>query len=292
MKIAVIGAGVMGEPIAKNLRKAGLAVTAYCRTQERSESLLKAGVMVARTVAEAINASNVILLMVPGHQEIDQVLGRGSDGSVTACIDGKTVILMSTVAPSYSLALGGDVVRAGARYVEAPVSGSRAPAETAQLVVLASAALDADIDEVQAVFDAIAKRTVRCGVVPTAMRMKLANNLLLIATFEALCEATHFAQGVGLDVHQFFDVVLCGPLANDVLRMKAAKLLADDFGQQAPIRHVAKDIGLVCDEAALRNVWLPIARANRDLYADAMRSGLANDDAIGIIKMLRNGETR
>lgn len=292
MKIAVIGVGVMGEPIARNLKRAGLSVTACCRSREKAESLLEAGLMVARTAAEAISSSNVILLMVPGHHEIDQVLGRGSDGSVTTCIDGKTVILMSTVAPSYSCALGGDVVRAGARYVEAPISGSRTPAETGQLVVLASAAADADIDEVQAVFDAIGKKTVRCGAVPTAMRMKLANNLLLIATFEALCEATHFAQGVGLDAHQFFDMVLSGPLASDVLRMKASKLLADDFVQHAPIRHVAKDIGLVCDEAALREVWLPIARANLDLYTDAMRRGLANDDAIGIIKLLRSGESR
>ena len=137
--------------------------------------------------------------------------------------------------------------------------------------------------------DAIGKKTVRCGPVPTAMRMKLANQLLLIACFEAISEATHFAAGIGLDVPLFLEMAQAGPLANDVLRSKVAKLVADDFTQQAPIRHVAKDIGLVCEEAAQRGVWLPIATVNRSLFAEAMAAGLAQDDAIGIIKILRKG---
>ncbi len=119
--------------------------------------------------------------------------------------------------------------------------------------------------------------------------MKLANQLLLIAWFEAISEATHFAAGIGLDVQEFLDMALASPLANDVLRSKVAKLAANDFAQQAPIRHVAKDIGLVCDEAARVNIWLPIAAANRALFAKAMQAGQSQDDAIGIIKLLRAG---
>lgn len=95
--------------------------------------------------------------------------------------------------------------------------------------------------------------------------------------------------GQVFDVQQFLDMAQAGPLANDVLRSKVAKLVSDDFAQQAPIRHVAKDIGLVCDEAQQRGVWLPIAEANRTLFSQAMLAGQSQDDAIGIVKILRRG---
>lgn len=102
-------------------------------------------------------------------------------------------------------------------------------------MILAAAADPAHIDDVQPLFDAVGKKTVRCGPIPTAMRMKLANQLLLIACFEAITEATHFAAGIGLDVRAIPGDGPGGSLANDVLRMKAPKMLADDFTQQAPV---------------------------------------------------------
>lgn len=290
MNIGLVGIGVMGEPMAKNLKKAGHSVTVHSRTLGRCDALRPLGIAVAQTPGQVFLASDAVVIMVPSHLEVDQVLERSSQGGIAAPVKGKTVILMATVAPAYSTSLAASLAAAGARYVEAPVSGSRQPAELGQLVILASAAEEVYIDDIQPLFDAIGKKTVRCGPVPTAMRMKLANQLLLIACFEAISEATHFAAGIGLDVQQFLDMAQAGPLANDVLRSKVAKLVSDDFAEQAPIRHVAKDIGLVCDEAAQRGVWLPIAQANRELFSQAMLAGQSQDDAIGIIKILRRGK--
>ncbi len=290
MKISVIGIGVMGEPIARNLQKAGMAVTVHCRTQATRREFEGSGIAAADSAMAAIAASDTVVCLVPGGWEVDQVLERDAAGRIAVNLREKTLILMATVAPSYSQALADAVAAAGGRYIEAPLSGSRKPAETGQLVVLASAPDESWIDDAMPVFNAIGKKTVRCGAVPTAMRMKLANQLLLVATFEAISEATHFARGSGLDLNLFLDMALAGPLANDVLRMKAPKLLADDFTQQAPIRHVFKDIALVCDEAEQLGLRVPIARANRDLFELAMRQGQANDDAIGIVKVLRNPE--
>lgn len=290
MKIGVIGIGVMGDPIARNLHKAGMSVTAYSRTMARCQPLQDIGVATSACALDTIKASDMTILMVPSHPEVDQVLERDPTGAIPIQLKGKTIILMSTVAPSYSQSLSNAVIAAGGRYIEAPVSGSRKPAETGELVVLASAQDEAWITAAAPVFDVIGKKTVRCGAVPTAMRMKLANQLLLIATFEAISEATHFARASGLDVGLFLDMALAGPLANDVLRMKAPKLMADDFAQQAPIRHVAKDIGLVCDEAQRHGLWVPIAQANHALFQKAMQCGQANDDAIGIVQVLRSGK--
>jgi len=289
MKIGVIGIGVMGEPMARNLHKAGHSVTVYNRTASRCDGLRALGIAVAETARQAIEASDAIVLMVPSHVEVDQALQRTANGAIAAPVKGKTIVLMSTIAPAYSAELAANLAAAGARYVEAPVSGSKQPAETGQLVILAAAAEPWHIDDVQPLFDAVGKKTVRCGPIPTAMRMKLANQLLLIAYFEAITEATHFAAGLGLDVAQFLEMAQAGPLANDVLRMKAPKMLADDFAQQAPIRHVAKDIGLVCDEAAQRGLWVPVAEVNRTLFSEAMECGQSQDDVVGIVKILRKG---
>lgn len=289
MKIGVVGTGVMGEPMARNLHKAGYSVTVYSRTASRCEALRSIGITVADSAAQVIEASNVTVLMVPSQVEVDQALQRTANGEIGAPVKGKTIVLMSTIAPAHSAALEESLATAGARYVEAPVSGSKQPAETGQLLILAAASEPSYIDAVQPLFDAVGKKTVRCGTVPTAMQMKLANQLLLVASFEAITEATHFAAKLGLDVGLFLEMAQAGPLANDVLRSKVDKLLSDDFEQQAPIRHVAKDIGLVCDEATARGVWVPVAETNRKLFSEAMARGQAQDDAIGIVKVLRAG---
>jgi 3-hydroxyisobutyrate dehydrogenase len=287
MKVGLVGVGVMGDPMARNLKKAGHDVMVFNRTPERCEPLRPLGIEVARTAYDVFSWSETTIVMVATQTEVDQVLGRDPKGAVQAPVQGKSVILMATVAPSYSEELGASLAAVGTRYVEAPISGSKRPAELAELVILASAGDPAFIDEVQPVFDAIGRKTVRFGAPPMAMRMKLANQILLISWFEAITEATYFAKGVGLDVQTFLGMMEAGPLANAVLRSKVTKLVNEDFSQEAPIRHVSKDIGLVCDEARQRGLTLPIASANRNLFLQAMQSGQSQDDAIGILKILR-----
>lgn len=287
MKAGLIGVGVMGEPMARNLRKAGHDVMVFSRTPARCEPLRPLGIEVARSARDVLAWAEATIIMVPTQAEVDQVLARSDSGAVEAPVAGKSIVLMATVAPSYSQALGEALAARGARYVEAPVSGSKRPAEAAELVILAAATEPALIDNVQPLFDAIGKKTVRLGPPPTAMRMKLANQLLLISWFEAITEAAFFAKGIGLDLPSFLAMVEAGPLANGVLRSKVAKLVAEDFSQEAPIRHVFKDIGLVCEEAQQRGLPLPIAQANRALFAQAMQAGQAQDDVIAILKILR-----
>lgn len=288
-KIGLVGVGVMGEPIARNIHQAGHEVHVFNRTPARCSRLQALGVNVAPSASAVFEACDVIVLMVPSQSEVEQVLQATATGGFGVPVRDKVIVLMATVAPAYSFDLAERLEAAGARYVEAPVSGSKVPAENAQLVVLAAAAKPSHLDAVQPLFDAIGKKTVRCGLVPMAMRTKLANQLLLISWFEAMSEATHFAQSLGLDVAAFLEMVQAGPLGNDALRSKLGKLASNDFLPQAAIRHVAKDIGLVCAEAQRLDVWVPIAIANRALFDTAMQAGLADSDAIGILTVLRNG---
>jgi len=274
----------MGEPIARNLLKAGFALTVFNRSRRKCEPF-KEHAAIAASAQEAISASDVTLLMVPSDREINEILEVAADNQVQAPIADKIIVNMATVAPAYSERLAIAIAAAGGRYVEAPVAGSRKPAEMAALVVLA-AGDGADIDRLQPLFSAIGKATVRCGAPPKAMRMKLANNLLLIALMEAFAEAFNFTRGLGLDTEQFLNLVLNGQMANDLFRAKAPKLLTCDFTPQAPLKHVAKDIKLICDEAQRIGINTPVALANKTVFAQAVANGLGEDDAMSIIKIL------
>ena len=278
----------MGEPVAHNLLKAGFALTVFNRSRHKCEPF-RENAFVAASAQEAISASDVTLLMVPSDREINEILAVTAEGQVCAPIVDKIIVNMSTVAPEYSEKLAIAIAAAGGRYVEAPVSGSRKPAEMAALVVLA-AGDDDDIDRLQPLFSAISKATVRCGAPPNAMRMKLANNLLLIALMEAFAEAFNFARGLGLDVEQFINLVLNGQMANDLFRAKAPKLLARDFTPQAPLKHVAKDITLICDEAQRIGINTPIALTNKTLFVQAVEKGFGEDDVMSIMKILEKNK--
>jgi 3-hydroxyisobutyrate dehydrogenase len=283
-EVGVIGLGAMGQPIARNLVTSGFELMVFNRSPEKAEPL-RNGAVLAASSGEVFERSEAILLVVPGEREIDQVLERVDEG-VQAPVQNKIVINMATVAPGYSERLATAVAAAGGSYVEAPVSGSRRPAEAGTLIVLAAAEDESAIDRAQPVFDTIGKATVRCGVPPTAMRMKLANNLLLITLLEGIAEAVHFAGAIGLDLERFAEVVLAGPMANDIFRGKARKLLTRDFAPEASIKHVDKDIRLVCEEARRAGIHTPGASANAAILAAAVESGLADDDIVGVLKAL------
>lgn len=281
--VGVIGLGAMGEPIVRNLVAAGLRLVLFNRSIDKAEPF-RSHAVIAGSGDDVFRSSEVILLLVPGAPEIDQVLRR-SDGVVRAPVRDKIVVNMATVAPGYSQSLAGAVAAQGGRYVEAPLSGSRKQAAAGALIVLAASAHEDVLEGIQPLFDAISKQTMRCGAPPDAMRMKLANNLLLITLLVGFAEAFHFAQAIGLDPERFVELVLAGPMANDVFRGKAGKLLAADFAAEAAIKNVHKDSRLIRAEARHASASTPVAAAIADLLA-AAENDLAEDDIIGVIQTL------
>lgn len=286
MNVGVIGLGVMGEPIARNLLNAGFTLTLFNRSRAKAEPF-RDDARIAGSAREVFEHSDAILLVLPGEDEIDAALER-SGRSLAAPVEHRIVVNMATVAPAYSARLRGAVAAAGGGYVEAPVSGSRGPAEAGELIVLAAADPETLVDQVQPLFAAVGKATLRCGIPPDAMRTKLANNLLLIALLEGVTEAVHFARGIGLDLDHFLGLILSGPMSNDLFRSKAHKLRDRNFAQQAPIRHVAKDIRLICEEARLAGIRTPGAVTDAELFARAVDMGLGDDDAVGVVQVLES----
>ena len=275
--VGFLGLGIMGEPMAGNLAAAGVPVVAWSRTPK-----VVAGVTVADRAAEVFARARVVLVMLADGDAIDAVLGRGRAG-FAALVRGHTIVAMGTTAPEYSAGLEADVVAAGGRYVEAPVSGSRSPAVAGELVAML-AGDPAAVAEVRPLLAPMTREVVECGPVPQALLMKLAVNLFLISMVTGLAEATHFAQRHGLDLDRLRGVLDAGPMASAVSRVKADKLVSRDFTVQASIRDVLMNNRLIAEAARAAVIAAPLLDVCHQLYGEALALGLGAEDMVAVVR--------
>lgn len=284
MKTGFIGLGVMGTPMALNLARAGRDLIVWNRSPESVERLRAAGAEVAADVDAVFGKARTVILMLATEAAIDTVLGRGTP-DFAARVAGHVVIHMGTTAPAYSKALEADIRTAGGRYVEAPVSGSRRPAEEGQLVAMLAGEADV-IDEVRPLLTPMCRETVVCGAVPNALLMKLAVNIFLITSVTGLAEAAHFAGRQGLDMGIFRAVVDAGQMASGISRIKSGKLVERDFSVQAAISDVLKNNRLVAEAARQTGIASPLLDACHAPYAETENLGFGREDMAAVIHAL------
>ena len=284
MDIGFIGLGVMGQPMALNLARAGTALVVWNRSADQSEPLRAAGARVATSPAELFRQARVVILMLVDGAAIDSVLGRGTP-DFGANVAQHTIVHMGTTSPDYSRRLEADIRAAGGSYVEAPVSGSRKPAEAGQLVAML-AGERAAMDEVRPLLQPMCQEMIMCGSVPTALLMKLAVNLFLITMVTGLAEAVHFANRHDLDMQQFLAVLDAGPMASSVSRVKAFKLVARDFAVQASISDVLKNNRLVAEAARESNLASPLLDVCHALYGETVALGHGQSDMVAVVRAI------
>ncbi len=233
---------------------------------------------------EVFREADTVFLMLMNGDVVDEVLGRGTP-RFASMVSGRTVVHMGTTAASYSLALSEDVAAAGGSYVEAPVSGSRAPAEAGELVGMV-AGPSAAVDAVVPLLAPVCATTVRCGEVPGATQMKLAVNLFLITQVTGLAEAFHFADSQGLDLDVLRSVLDAGPMASAVSRIKLEKLVHGDLSPQASIRDVHYNSRLITDAARESGTASPVIDVCRELFDEAERLGHGAEDMAAVVRAI------
>ena len=239
--------GIMGLPMSLNLLKAGYPVTVYNRTVERCQPAAEAGATVAQTPHELVVSNDVLLLMLTGPEAVDAIM-FGQNGAIDGLTSNTTVINMSTVSPGYTQKLASRIEATGATFVDAPVSGSKKPAEDGTLVILAGGKPDV-VGALSPIWNALGKQTVYCGSTPAGAAMKMSINLLLGTMMAGLGEMLHFGEKNGLDINTMLDVVMSGPLANGLFQLKEPMLRENAFTTQFPAKHMAKDLKFVVDTA-------------------------------------------
>jgi 3-hydroxyisobutyrate dehydrogenase len=240
---------------------------------------------VAAAPAEVFAEARVVILMLAGAAAIDSALGR-STPEFTRNVARHTIVHMGTTAPDYSRGLEADIRSAGGSYVEAPVSGSRKPAEAGQLVAMV-AGERAAVDEVSPLLRPMCHQTIACGPVPNALLMKFSVNLFLITMVTGLAEAAHFADRHGLDMRQFASVLDVGPMASSVSRVKALKLVTRDFDVQASISDVLENnCQQIAEAARAAGIASPLLDACHALFGEAHALGLGGADMAAVIRAI------
>lgn len=283
-KIGFIGIGAMGEPMALNMARSGMPLVVWNRTPGKTIALVAAGARVVDDPKDVFNDALIIVLMLATEEAIDAVLQRGTP-AFAALVKERTIVQMGTVSPEYSTLLERDIKAAQGRYVEAPVSGSKKPAEDGQLIAMLAGDPEA-IKAIEPLLKPVCRQWIDCGPVPNALLMKLSVNLFLITMVTGLVEAFHFAERHTLDLDKFAAVLDAGPMASSVSRMKISKLVSNDFTLQAGITDVLKNNRLVAEEARRSKLASPLLDICHALYGETQALGLGYSDMIAVIRAI------
>ena len=282
-RIGFIGLGVMGRPMALNLVRAGTRLIVWNRSPEPREALREAGATAVASVNDVFAHTRVVICMLVNEAALDAVLKRGTPG-FGDLVKGHVVVSMGSNSPEYSRALADDIA-AGGRYVEAPVSGSRKPAETGQLVSLLGGDPDT-VAEVRPLLSPMCRETVLCGPVGNALLMKLTVNLYLNAMLAAMAEAVHFADRHGLDLATFKAAIDSGPMNCDFTRMKLPKFIARDFSVQAATEDAFNSTRLIAEAARAAGIATPLLDLAGDLYGESVGLGNAREDMASVLQSI------
>ncbi|WP_268240346.1 NAD(P)-dependent oxidoreductase [Saccharopolyspora thermophila] len=277
LTVTVLGTGIMGAAMARNLARAGHAVRVWNRTRAKAEPLAADGAFVADTPAEAVQDADVVLTMLHDGPAALEVMRQAAPS-----LRPGTCWVQSTTAGLDALTELADFAREHHLvFFDAPVLGTRQPAEAGQLVVLA-AGPHRERDTVTPVFDAIGARTVwtgEDGVDGSATRLKLVANNWVLAVTHGTAETLALARGLGVDPQSFFDIIDGGPLDMGYLRAKAGLVLN---GQLVPpsfaLATAEKDARLIVQAGEQHGVRLDVAAAGAERLRRAAAQGHANED--------------
>lgn len=272
--VAVLGTGTIGAPIARNLARAGIVVSAWNRTPDKAKHLSSDGVQVAGTAADAVQNASVVLTVVKDAAAVFDVLDAAGD----ALRPGTVLVQISTVGVPGIDEIAKTASQRSLVLVDAPVQGTKGPAEAAQLVVLASGPEQCR-ETVAPVLDAIAKATIWVSSTPgDASKLKLVVNSYISAINHGAAEAVRFAEALDVDPHRFLATVAGGPLESAFGRIKTSAMLHNDFSPSFTVDNAIKDSELVVDAAAAAGVWLPLAEAGLARYRAAAEAGHGAED--------------
>jgi 3-hydroxyisobutyrate dehydrogenase len=284
--VAVLGAGgTMGRAMARNLLRAGLGVRTWDRTREKAVALAADGAAVADTPAEAAEGSSLVLTMLTDGEAVLSAM-HGEHGALHAMSGSALWLQMSTIGEAATTRCAELAREHGVVFVDAPVLGTKQPAEEGNLVVMASGPDDEGIRErLKAVFEAVAQKTLWVGEAGMGTRLKLVTNAWLLTVVEGCAETIAFAEGLGLDPGLLLQAVEGGPLDMPYLRVKANAILSRNFDPSFRLALAAKDAALIEQAAEARDLDLPLlAVVQRRLERSAQEHG--DEDAIAVYRTI------
>ncbi|MCY1138919.1 NAD(P)-dependent oxidoreductase [Actinoplanes sp. Pm04-4] len=274
LTVGVLGTGIMGAAMARNLIKAGHTVRVWNRSPGKAEPLAGDGAVVAPTPAEAVRDADVVITMLYDGDAVRDVMRD----AFPAARNGAIWVQSTTVSLEDVDRLAADAADHGFAFFDTPVLGTRQPAEAGQLTVLAAGPAERR-DEVTPIFDAVGARTVWLDQPGAATRLKLVANSWVLALTHAGAETLSLAEALGVDPDKFLQVIEGGPLDNAYLRTKVGLVRGDKLSPAAfAVTTAEKDARLIAEAGRQHGVRLDLAEAGAERFRRAAEQGHGDKD--------------
>ena len=285
-KLAFLGLGVMGYPMAGHLAKAGHEVTVYNRTAAKADKwAAKHGGRAAPTPREAAEGAEIVLACVGNDDDLRSVC-LGEDGAFAGMGAGTIFADHTTVSARVSRELAEIAARSGMGYVDAPVSGGQAGAENGQLSIMCGGSQE-DFDRVQPIMDAYAKICRLMGPVGACQTTKMCNQIAIAGLVQALSESLRFAEASGLDIEKVVEVISQGAAGSWQMVNRHKTMAAGEFNHGFAVDWMRKDLGICLDTADDLEVSLPVTALVDQFYKDVQMMGGGRWDTSSLIARLR-----
>ena len=281
--VGFVGLGRMGRPMALNLLRAGFDVLVLSRSRPPVEALVEAGAEEAASLVGVAERADIVCTCLPDVPTSEAVY-LGADGLAANARAGQVLVEHSTIAPSLAVRVGEAAAERGAGYLDAPVSGGVERAESGTLTIMAGGD-ERHFDAARPVLEAMGASLNLVGPVGQGSVVKLTNQLLVGIHTMAACEAFLFGTSAGADGRQLLDVLSTSWGASNMLTRNGPMMLSGGYGSLAPVRLLAKDLGLVEDAAADLGVPLPLVQRTRALFEEGMARGLAERDISSLVTL-------
>lgn len=283
-KVAIIGLGIMGLPMAVNLVKAGHDVVGYNRSRDKVDQLVETGGQGASSVADAVRNAEFIITMVPDSPDVEAVL-TGEDGVLAHAEQGAYWIDASTIRPDVSTRLATAAQEAGLKALDAPVSGGEQGAIEGSLSIMVGGAKD-DYTAALPILEAVGATIVHVGPAGSGQTVKAANQLIVAGTIQLVAEALVFLEAHKVDTAAAVKVLAGGLAGNRILDRKAEGMLARTFepGFRVDLHH--KDLGIVVAAAREAGVAIPLGAHTAQLMGSLRAQGHGSLDHSALLLLV------
>lgn len=282
--IGFIGLGIMGQPMAMNLVKAGHKLAVYNRTPGKSAALEAAGARAASTAADAARDAGIVMMIVSDSAAVESVV-TGKDGLLETLRPGTVVIDSSTISPTVSRKMACLAAGKGATWLDAPVTGSKHGAEKGELTYMVGGEREA-FDRVLPILQVLGKKHIYCGLNGLGLSAKLAQNTIQATMVEVFCEGFVLAVKAGVRPETMLEIIQSSMARAALTDFKAPFIFKGDFTPYFPLKLMHKDLELAAEAGYAQGVPMPVLGAVKEVYMAAKAQGKGDQDYAAIVTFL------
>ncbi|MBP1558530.1 MAG: NAD(P)-dependent oxidoreductase [Oscillospiraceae bacterium] len=281
-KIALIGTGVMGQGMARNLMKNGFELTVFNRTKAKADPLVAEGAEWADTIADCVAEAEAVITIVGYPRDVEEVY-LSDEGIIANAPEGCYLIDMTTTDPRLSEQIAEEAAGAGMHALDAPVSGGDKGAREGTLAIMVGGE-EADFEACLPLFRAMGKNIRLMGGPGAGQHTKMANQIAIAGTIAGVCEAITYAGANGLNLRQVLDAIGTGAAGSWQMNNMAPRMLEADFEPGFYIRHFIKDLKLALEGAEDADISIPVTETVLDFYQTLEEEGHGDEGTQALIK--------